>query len=222
MAIWTQAGLSTFYGPAVVPSFGEAPNGFEYTARYFLDAVCGHRDGKRDLEAPQHWSRDAPRFEDPLSSDPANRRWLANEGWRVLVAGRATAPVLCANLNTLVSITGTRYFPDLSGHILVIEEMAAPFSRYERNLRHLQLLGSFEQLSGLIVSKPEMPDSEGAPFTADELLLEVVGARNYPIVVDFDCGHTHPMVTLAQGSSLTLDATGALARLTLNEAMVAS
>lgn len=220
LAIWTKAGLSTFYGPAVVPSFGEFPAGFAVTWESFLDATVRHRVGSRRLVAPARWSRFAPRFNDPRSSIPSERRWQDNEGWRVVVPGCATAPVICANLNTLVSIAGTQYEPDLTGHILLIEEMAAPLSRYERNLRHLQLLGVFDRIAGLLIGKPEAPDLEGAPFTAEELLREVIGPVRYPVVMDIDVGHTHPSLTLALGTPIEVQATGESAHITVLEPMV--
>lgn len=206
MAIWTQSRLSTFYGPAVVPSLGESPDGFEFTRRSFLNATMYHREGERVLAPPPRWSDQAPRFTDAASLDPANRVWHANPGWRTLLPGRCTAPLICANLNTLVALAGTRFFPDLADHVLLIEEMAAPFSRYERNLRQLQLMGVFDRLAGLVVGKPESPDPEGAPFTAEDLLREVIGAVGYPVVVDMDVGHTHPSITLAQGSLVRVEA----------------
>jgi len=221
MAIWTRATLSTFYGPAIVPSLGEFPNGFEFTRRSFLEATVHHRAGERALAPPPHWSNQAPRFTDPASLDAAQRIWRDNLGWRTLSPGRTTAPLICANLNTLVALAGTGFFPDLTGHVLLIEEMAAPFSRYERNLRQLQLMGVFERLSGLIVGKAELPDPEGAPFTADDLLREVVGDVGYPVVVDMDVGHTHPSITLAQGTMVRLEAeSGGPGALTVMRSMV--
>jgi len=220
LALWTQAGLSTFYGPAVVPSFGEFPSGFGATRESFLDATMRHRAGERRLEPPARWSREAPRFTDPASREPSQRKWNDNAGWQVLLPGRVRAPVICANLNTLVSIAGTRYMPDLTGHVLLIEEMAAPFSRYERNLRHLQLLGVFDRLAGLLVGKAESPDPEGAPFTATDLLLEVIGDVRYPVAVDLDVGHTHPSLTLALGTPIEVDATQPHAAITVLAPMV--
>jgi muramoyltetrapeptide carboxypeptidase LdcA involved in peptidoglycan recycling len=206
MAIGRRAGLSTFYGPAVVPSFGEFRAGFDFTRESFLDATLRHRAGSRRLQAPTRWSCKAPRFNDPASRNPGSRTWQDNAGWRALVPGEVRAEVVCANLNTLVALAGTPYFPELEGRLLLIEEMAAPFSRYERNLRQLQLMGVFDRVAGLLVSKPEMPDPEGAPFGAEDLLLEVLGNVRCPVVVDLDCGHTHPMLTLAQGTPLAVTA----------------
>ena len=40
-----------------------------------------------------------------------------------------------------------------------------------------------------------------------EILLEVMGDVSIPILADFDCCHTHPMLTLPIGCYVTLDAT---------------
>lgn len=207
LGILARAGLSTFYGPAVVPSFGEWPAVLPETADSFLDAVRRHRSGARTLRPPARWSshvRDART--DAWRTEP--RRWQANPGWHTLVPGRATAPLVAANLDTLTRLAGTPYLPPLEGTILLLEEMDAPLAREEANLRHLQLMGVFDALAGLLVGKPERLDAQGAPFGYDDLVMEVVGPRAYPVVAGFDCGHTHPMLTLGQGVRMTVDARG--------------
>ena len=99
------------------------------------------------------------------------------------------------------------HWPDLEGIILLIEDMAAPLSRTERLLRQLQFTGAFDKIRGLIIGKPESFDQEGAPFGYDDLFREVIGSRVYPIVSNFDCGHTLPMISIPQLSRVRLDAT---------------
>jgi muramoyltetrapeptide carboxypeptidase LdcA involved in peptidoglycan recycling len=82
--------------------------------------------------------------------------------------------------------------------------MDAPMPRVERNLRHLERMGVFDQVAGLVMGKPEFFRDEGAPFSMDDLLLEIVGDRAMPVVSGLDCGHTHPMLTIAQGAELSL------------------
>ncbi len=77
-------------------------------------------------------------------------------------------------------------------------------SRLERNWRHLERLGVFDRIAGLIVGKPEFFRDEGAPFSMEDLLLEIVGDRQLPIVSNFDCCHTQPMLTLAEGATYRL------------------
>ncbi|MEY4064381.1 MAG: hypothetical protein RIR26_589, partial [Pseudomonadota bacterium] len=59
------------------------------------------------------------------------------------------------------------------------------------------------------VSKPEVHNPSDAPFTYDDLISEVVGHVTYPIVTNFDCGHTIPMVTIPQGAMVELNAPAA-------------
>jgi muramoyltetrapeptide carboxypeptidase LdcA involved in peptidoglycan recycling len=205
LAVLARAGVSTFYGPAVLPNFAEWPDVLPETRDSFLAAVTWTSTDTRVLEAPTRWSRHAREWsgaEGPWKSEP--RQFERNDGWRTLRTGEVRGPVLAVNNNTLCSNAGTDVFPALDGRILLIEDMNAPMSGLERNWRHLERLGVFDRIAGLIVGKPEFPRDEGAPFSMDELLLEIVGDRDLPIVSNFDCAHTHPMLTLAQGAELTL------------------
>ncbi len=202
-SILTQAGLQTFYGPAVMCWFGDWPDGVPESTRWFLDAVMTHQSGPRQVAAPKTWSnhmRDWGRGD----WQSVDRQWQENSGWKTLNTGTVEAPILAVNLKTILCLAGTKYWPDVSNKILLIEDMDAPMATSERSFRQLQLMGVFEQISGLIVSKPEFFKQQGAPFGYDDLLLEVVGKRSYPIVSNFDCGHTLPMITIPQMSLVRL------------------
>ncbi len=199
-----KAGISSFYGPGVMAHFAEWPEMVPETRESFLAAVGWAEAGERRLVPPSRWSWKDRDWNDggPWKTEP--REWEPNPGWRGLREGRVRAPVLVANTGTLVSNAGTDVFPTLDGWVLLIEDLEAPMSRLERNWRHLERLGVFDRIAGLIVGKPEKFRDEGAPFSMDELLLEIVGSRAMPIVAGFDCSHTHPMITLAQGRELTV------------------
>ena len=203
MAVLTQSGLSTFYGPAVMPSFGEWPQVLPETAASFLAACRG--DGERVLAPPAAWSRHL-RSAATDAWRTAPRQMEPQPGWIAQTAGAVEARCVVANLNTLLCLAGTRFFPDLTDRLLIIEEMASPMSRLERNLRQLELMGVFDRIAGLVLGKPELPDAEGAPFSEEMLLAEVVGPRAYPIITGFDCGHTNPMLTIAQDTMLRITA----------------
>lgn len=203
LAILKYAGLRTIYGPSVMCWFGDWPNGIHDSSEWFLDAVMRHQSGSRIIQAPIKWSNHARRWDnDDWKTVP--REWKQNEGWKVLRPGAATAPILAANLNTLVSAAGTDYWPYLKGKILLIEDMYAPMSRTERHLTQLKLMGVFDQISGLIIGKPEVFEQEGAPMTYDELFLEIIGSRPFPIVSNFDCSHCVPMISIPQLSNVEL------------------
>jgi muramoyltetrapeptide carboxypeptidase len=225
LAILRFAGVRTFYGPAIVNSFGEWPEMLEETRASFLDAVCDASTAPRTLTPPAGWSH---HFRDARTEAWRTelRRYHDNPGWRALQAGTASGPAIVANQETLLAAAGTPYFPDLDGRILVIEQHIADYGVEERSWRQLERIGVFDAIAGLVVGKPERADTQGAPFSYDDLILEIVGTtrarRAFPIVTDFDCGHTHPMLTIAEMTRMSLRAaTGYDVSVTLEEAMVA-
>lgn len=76
--------------------------------------------------------------------------------------------------------------------------------RTERGLRQLSYLGVFDEIKGLIIGKPEFFNGDDAPFSYEDLFMEIIGPRSYPIVSRFDCGHTLPMLTIPQHASVKL------------------
>lgn len=223
LAMLTLAGLRTFYGPSVVTSFGEWPEMLHYTRDSFLQAVCEHRFGRRELAPPKRWSN---HFRDANTDawKTESRKYEENPGWRSLRSGVAGGQVVVANLETLVAAAGTAYFPDVDGTILFVEELNARYAFEERALRQLERMGVFEAIAGLVVGKPEFSSSQDAPFDYDELILEVVGpSGSFPIVTNFDCGHTHPMLTISEMTRITLSSgKGFETYLVVEEAMVES
>lgn len=219
LAIGRYSGLSTFYGPAVVSTFGEYPHILNYSLDSFLDLACSTKEGKRKISPPSSWSN---HFIDATKSNwkEIKREFVSNNSWRVLSEGEATAPIIVADLETLLTAAGTPHFPNLKGCILAIEEMDAPFNKEERNFRQLDLMGVFDVIEGLLISKPSHLDPQGAQFSYDALIMEIVGKRNYPIISNFDCGHTYPMITLSEGLKVSLDVTPSEANFYIDESAV--
>ncbi|BBH54390.1 S66 family peptidase [Fluviispira sanaruensis] len=219
MAILTQAQLSTFYGPAVVPTFGEWPHVLKESFASFF--VMGSDSSMINYTLPifEKWSN---HFRDATTHEwkSVDREYFPNAGYKVLSPGVVDGSVVIANLNTLCSLAGTKYFPDLNNKILLIEEQDAPFAEEERSLTQLKIMGIFNIIKGLIIGKAELLNSQGAPFNYDELIMEVVGTKKYPIISHFDCGHTHPMHTMAQMISIKLDASTSDVKIKILESAV--
>src|SRR5207244_469279 len=85
------------------------------------------------------------------------------------------------------------------------------------SLAHLQMLGVFAKIAGLVVGKVA-----GLSGEDDRLLEELIGqyARPYrfPVVTHVDLGHTDPEMTLPIGVPATLDSQQD--RLSIDEAAV--
>ena len=205
MAILSKARLRTVYGAALMPSFFEDYDLAESSMSSFVNLVTqGSESYPKTLKPFPKWSN---HFRDWATNawKTEARDWQDTQGWRSLRGGQAEGQIVVANLNTMLCLAGTEYFPDLKDKILIIEEMAAPYSRLERNLAQLKVMGVFENIQGLIFGKIESENREGAPFSSDDLLLETVGGRKIPIVSEFDCAHTEPLMSLAQLTHVKLN-----------------
>ena len=61
------------------------------------------------------------------------------------------------------------------------------------------------KIAGIILGKHELFDDLKTGRKPYEILLEVIGDRKIPFLADFDCCHTHPMMTLPIGCTIKLD-----------------
>lgn len=92
------------------------------------------------------------------------------------------------------------------GDILFIEDSLKDACTIERSFSLLKLAGVFEKVSGIILEKHEKFDDNGTGKCPYEILLEVLGDTTIPILADFDCCHTHPMLTMPIGCEVMMDA----------------
>ncbi|WP_428865547.1 hypothetical protein [Clostridium sediminicola] len=112
------------------------------------------------------------------------------------------------NLNTMQGIWGSEYMPEIKkGDILFIEDSLKDAATIEKSFSLLKLNGVFDKVSGIILGKHELFNDMKTGRKPYEILLEVLGERKIPFVADFDCCHTHPMLTLPIGAEVELDAT---------------
>ncbi|MGL5709150.1 MAG: LD-carboxypeptidase, partial [Aeromonas sp.] len=91
------------------------------------------------------------------------------------------------------------------GDILLLEDSLKSAETVERSFAHLKLCRVFERIDGLILGKHELFKDQSSGKRPLDILLEVVGEPSFPILAEFDCAHTHPMLTLPLGIEVALD-----------------
>jgi muramoyltetrapeptide carboxypeptidase LdcA involved in peptidoglycan recycling len=102
---------------------------------------------------------------------------------------------------------GSPYMPKIQeGDILLIEDSMKEASQVEKNFSLLKVNGVFEQIGGILLGKHERFDDEGTGKRPIDILLEVLNGTKLPIIADFDCCHTHPMLTMPIGMQIRIDA----------------
>lgn len=203
LALYAKTGVTTYYGPAMVASFGEFPPLVDVSFERMMDAIGDESPRPLTLPNPQEWTEERIPW---LTQDRA--KTCQPNQLRTLRPGSAQGRLIGGNLNTMSAIWNTPYMPQIrEGDILLIEDSMKDIATVERLFALLKCSNVFDAIGGLILGKHELFDDAGTGRTPSDVLLEVLdGEGAFPILADYDCCHTHPMLTLPIGGQVHLNA----------------
>jgi muramoyltetrapeptide carboxypeptidase len=86
------------------------------------------------------------------------------------------------------------------GAILFWEEVFTSTSVVWNDLHVLRQAGALDRITGMIVGKPfEVEPTPPGPDTLRDIVLEVVGERDIPVLGDVDIGHAGPNLPMPLG-----------------------
>jgi muramoyltetrapeptide carboxypeptidase len=176
-----------------------------------LHAAVGRHAGLVTYHAPTARSK-LP----PLSRTSLERALVRGEdslgtaeGARVLRGGRARGRLAGGNLTLLASLVGTPYMPDLSGAILVLEDVNEAVYRIDRMLRQLILAGALAGVRGIAAGYFTNSDEQepgGGRRALDEVLHETAEMLGAPCIAGIPMGHIDDQWTIPLGAVAELDA----------------
>lgn len=130
------------------------------------------------------WSQ--RRLHDLLFGDPLLD--LQGVSWR---GGVASGPLLTLNLTVASHLIGTSFLPDLTGVVLVVEDVGEAPYRIDRMLTQWRLAGLLQSLAGLgfgrFLDCDDASDSGG--FRLEEVLQERTADLGIPVVANLPVGH---------------------------------
>lgn len=202
LAVYAQTGIPTFISQALVPNFGEYSPFQDINYRYFSQLLMENQVSEI-FELPMHdyWTDEWSNWE--KYEKPKVKK---ENAWTFLKPGKVEGVLIGGNLDTICSIIGTPYMPEIhSNTILLLEDTSKSMDQIERSLSTLQLHGYFEKICGVIFSKFENINTSSSNKTVDELILQFVGDKGIPVLTNFDCGHTHPSCLLPVGGKISID-----------------
>ena len=140
----------------------------------------------------------------PIGPLPSGRPW---ESWR---PGRAEGPLIGGMLNRLVRVQATSSALALErfdGAILFWEEAFTSTSMVWNDLHVLRQAGVLDRISGMVVGRPfEVEATPPGPDSLRDIVLEVVGERDIPVLGDVDIGHAGPNLPMPLGIRAEMDA----------------
>lgn len=124
---------------------------------------------------------------------------------RGILPGVARGPLAGGNLSVLAATCGTPYLPDLTGAILLLEDVGERPYRLDRLVTQLRLAGALDGVAGVLLG--ELTDclgAEGDPAPED-VLLEALAPLRVPIVAGFPAAHGARCYALRMGEVVELD-----------------
>ena len=118
----------------------------------------------------------------------------------VLRPGNAEGHLLGGCLSLFVCSIGTPFQPDTRGAILFLEDRGERLYAIDRMLTSLRLAGVFDGVQGIVFGnmKPVKADRHRS-YGVPEVILEVLGDLDVPLLYGFPAGHCRPALTLPFG-----------------------
>ena len=203
LAIYSKTGINTFYGPALVASFGELDPFVSMTYDYFKEILIENTVFPYKLNPPEFWTDEMINWEEQTRKKVQYINQLVT-----VYEGVAQGRLIGGNLNTMEGIWGSEYMPEIKeGDILFIEDSLKDIATIERSFSLLKVSGVLDRVSGIILGKHELFKDGNTGRKPYDVLLEVLNGSQIPFLAEFDCSHTHPMYTLPIGCEIELDAT---------------
>ena len=143
---------------------------------------------------------------EPIGPLPATPTW---ECWR---AGRTEGRLIGGVINRIVLNQATPYALPLErfdGAVLFWEEAGGQAAYVWSYLQVLRHAGILDRISGMVVGIPEGIgglDSPDASPTLREIVLDVLGDRDIPVLGNVEFGHAGPNLPMPIGIRVALDA----------------
>lgn len=178
-SIFHNSGLVTFHGPVGNSSWNE------YSVDYITRTIM---------------------LGEKVKYVPGND--VKNDQIVTYTSGKAEGRLAGGNLSVLCSLAGTKWFPELGGRILFLEDVHEEPYRIDRMIQQLKLMGVFENISGLVLGKfpkcvAEEPDFA---FTIPEVFNQHFSKAKFPVYSGAMIGHVANKYTLPIGIDARMDA----------------
>ncbi|HVX92984.1 MAG TPA: LD-carboxypeptidase [Candidatus Dojkabacteria bacterium] len=199
LAVNKLAKIKTYMGPAGITF--DKPSPFEYSFDYFKKLVVDK--GEEVLVEDSKEYADDLYF---LRKDSDHRILQQNVGRKVFKHGEAEGEVIAGNLQTLLVLAGTKYFPELKGRVLFLEEdeNANP-AMIHRFLTHLSQCTNLKDLKGICIGRFASQSGFNENDTEEDIYNDIFNGLDIPIIYNLDFGHTDPLFTIPIGGHVEIN-----------------
>jgi muramoyltetrapeptide carboxypeptidase len=190
LVIHARTGLVGFHADMATPGFGGSWRHLPAARRAELERLYSAL-----LTSPE-----------PIGPLPTTPSW---ECWR---PGRAEGPLIGGVINRIALVQATPYALPLErfdGAVLFWEEFGGQAAYVWSYLHVLRHAGILDRIAGMVVGIPEAVDglgTDGSSPTLAEIVLDVLGDRDIPVLGNIEVGHAGANLPMPVGVRVALDA----------------
>ncbi|MBC8167174.1 MAG: LD-carboxypeptidase [Bryobacteraceae bacterium] len=188
LAILKKTGLVTLHGPVMLSGYTD------YTIEHLRRALFENKP----LGV--------------LTNPPDTNRLRPRHPLRAVRGGKASGRLIGGNLSLIAATMGTPFEIDTRGKIFFIEDVDEQPYSIDRMLTNLRLAGKLQAAAGIVFGEcSSCAPRDYKPSFNNTLLLgevvdEILGGLNIPVLSGLTIGHTADQLTLPLGVLATLDA----------------
>lgn len=191
MVFYKYANLINFYGPTfAIFCQKQLP---EFTKRSFLEMLCSNSQCEVSFSkvyADDLW----------YTNNNGIREWKINKGWYGYNLSKFSGQIIGGNLETLLALAGTPYFPSDSENVLFLEEARGKSSIViRREIQQLKLMGIISKVKALVFGRFWGWEQEEQEIFFAQLMENMLYDFSKPVIVNLDFGHSDPMLTIPIG-----------------------
>ena len=198
-AMFTHAGVSSFYGANLLATIAQPGGLDDYTERWIKKALFSE-NVMGEIAPCDKWA--------DIEWDKTKKSvWVQNTGYELLQgSGRVRGRLLGGCCGSLLQIMGTEIFPDkkLWKDSILFLDIGTPYGVEVATLHQIRAFASegiFRQAGGLICTGMHESDKE--------ILLKVIQQEedlpDLPILYNADIGHRIPMTVIPMGALAEID-----------------
>lgn len=203
-----KAGLSSFYGPAILSDFAENVAMPAYSMEW-VNRVLFSNEPIGSIEQSDTWTSELLKW--VIENKNTARTFHNNNGHKLLQgSGKAEGPLIGGCIEVLDWLRGTELLPpisDFEGAILFLEtseDMPEP-DNFMFMLRTFGALGILEVLSGIIIGKPYHNKYFDDYNKYIIKVLKEYGREDMPVLANLSFGHCEPKFILPYGAKAQID-----------------
>ncbi|MGB3102796.1 MAG: S66 peptidase family protein [Psychrobacillus psychrotolerans] len=198
-----KAGISSFYGPAILMDFAENVEMHEYTVEALKKALFT-ASAIGEVKPATEWTSE--RLEWIIENKDKKRKMNTNKGYELLQgSGIAQGRLIGGCIEVLEFAKGTslwpakEYWKDSILFFETSEELPTP-GNVEYWLRNYGTQGILQQAKGIIFGKPQNEKYYEEYKESIRVIMKELSLENLPVLYNLNFGHTEPKFVLPYGA----------------------